>query len=88
MKRLNLIFLSLFLMLGQWGSLDHVYHEHESVDVCEFCLSSQSLEHALTTSVSSIVVLEQPYRKVNQARLLFVKDNIHYFSVRAPPRFI
>ena len=59
MKRLHLIILTFTLLLSQWGTIDHVYHEHVAGDVCDYCVSAKSFAHAVTSSSLSTLVTKQ-----------------------------
>jgi len=88
MKQLHLIFLTLFLLLGQWSSLEHDYHDHESGEICDYCLNAQPLDHAVTNSVELGISNEPTHQQDELAQEFISKSNIRYYSVRAPPRFI
>lgn len=88
MKRLHLIFLTLFLLLGQLGSLDHVYHEHESGEVCDYCLGAQSLDHAVTVSHTSVTPISISQSLHELTHEFFPGKTSRYYAARAPPRFI
>jgi hypothetical protein len=88
MKRLHYIFLIFFLVLGQWGSLDHAYHDHETSEVCDYCLSAQPLDHAVTTFTQPVISTGDPQWHDESAIELITKYTIHHYAARAPPRFI
>lgn len=88
MKRLHYIFLIFFLVLGQWGSLDHAYHDHETSEVCDYCLSAQSLDHAVTMSTLPVISTGDTQWSDEPAVELIAKYTIYYYAARASPRFI
>jgi len=88
MKRLHLIFLILVLLFSQGSSLDHIYHDHKNGEVCDYCLSAQPLDHAVTTSIQPFLSIKKPQWQAEPAKLFITKSNIRYYAVRAPPRFI
>ncbi|MCW9024096.1 MAG: hypothetical protein OQK73_05385 [Gammaproteobacteria bacterium] len=88
MKRLQLIFLSLFLLFSQFGSFDHLYHDHEGDEVCGYCLSAQPLDNAVTTSVQTVFSINEPYWQAQPTRVFVAESNLRYYAVRAPPRFL
>jgi hypothetical protein len=87
MKRIHLIVFALVLILGQWSSLEHAYHEHNSNEVCDYCLSIKPLDNAATNSAQAFVSNQISH---NQDELTsgFIPSNlIRHFSVRAPPLY-
>jgi len=32
-------------LISQWGSIDHAHHQHDSGEVCDYCIGSKNLEH-------------------------------------------
>ncbi len=88
MNRLHITIFAVILLFSQWGSADHVYHLHDSAEVCDYCLSAHALDHAIS-SVTQYVFT--PSFQQFQPELLWMpvsSNDIHYYSVRAPPRFI
>jgi len=90
MKRLHLIILALFLLLGQLSGFDHFSHDHdhESGEVCDYCLSAQSLDHAVTVSSSLLVADHKPHWQSESVKSFIANNSIRFYAVRAPPRFI
>ena len=88
MKRLNLIILTVTLLLSQMGMLDHVYSEHDSGEVCDYCLSAPSLDHAITSSVQTDFSnnASQQHNELTQESLS--ANAIRFYAARAPPRLI
>lgn len=88
MKRFNLIILTLTLLLSQMGILDHVYNEHQSGEVCDYCISAPSLDHAITSSVQTDFSnnISQQHNKLTQQSLN--ASAIRFYAARAPPRLI
>jgi len=88
MKRLYLISLTLVLLLAQLGSLEHVYHEHNNSEVCDYCLSAQPLDHAVTTPVQSFLSQNNPQWYDGAVTVFITVSDIQYYAARAPPQFI
>lgn len=86
MKRFNFVFLSAILLLSQWGSFDHVYHEHVAGEVCDYCISAQPLEHAVTSAVQTVNLTQQTQRLEILTQESASKSVTRYYAVRAPPR--
>jgi hypothetical protein len=86
MKRLHYIFLIFFLVLGQWGSLDHDHYDHEASEICDYCLNAQSLDHAVATSTQPVIPTGDTQCSDEPAVELIDKYTIHYYVARAPPR--
>ena len=88
MKRLNLIILTVTLLLSQMGTLDHAYSEHQSGEVCDYCLSVPSLDHAITSSVETDFSnkASQQHNELIQESL--PANAIRFYAARAPPRLI
>lgn len=88
MKRLHFIILTAILLLSQWGSIDHVYHEHIAGEVCDFCISAQPLDNAVSSSFQSTPLAKQTQKPVVLAQELTSKSIARYYAARAPPRLI
>ena len=88
MKHLHLIVLTVTLLLSQWGTIDHVYHEHIAGDVCDYCVSAKSFDHAATSSFQTTRVIKQTQRAEVLVQASIAKSVSRYYSVRAPPRLI
>ena len=88
MKRLHLIILTLTLLLSQWGVIDHVYHEHVAGDVCDYCVSAKSFDHAVTSSFQTTALIFQTQRAEVLVQASTPKSVSRYYAVRAPPRLI
>ena len=88
MKRLPFLILAATLLLSQIGTLDHLYSEHQSDDVCDYCLSVPSHGNALTNAVKTDFSnnATQQYNELAQATH-FVSSP-RYYATRAPPRLI
>ena len=88
MKRLNLIILTVTLLLSQLGSLDHAYSAHHSGEVCDYCVSAPSLDHAVTSSVQTDFSnnASQQHNELTQESLS--ANAIRFYAARAPPRLI
>ena len=86
MNRLNFIILAVTLLLSQLGSLEHVYSEHKAGEVCDYCVSTPSLDHAISGSISfnfSNNTSQQP-NELTQTSLS--KNTVRLYAARAPPR--
>ena len=88
MKRLNLIILAVTLLLSQMGTLDHAYTEHQSGEVCDYCLSLPSLDHAITSSVQTDFSNKASQRHNELTQESLSANAIHFYAARAPPRLI
>ena len=88
MKSLHIIVLAFTLLLSQWGTIDHVYHEHTAGEVCDFCISAKSFDHAVTSSSQYLALIKQVQSPEILAQASTSKTVIRHYSVRAPPRFI
>lgn len=88
MKRLPLIFITLIILFGQWGSLEHVYHDHKSGEACDYCLKAQPLDHAVTSAFQLGISNAPVHPGVEEVQAFISRSTIYYYSVRAPPRFI
>lgn len=88
MNRLHLIILTVTLLLGQWGSIDHVYHDHAASEVCDFCISAKSFDHAVASSFQATTLTKQTQQAETLLQASTSQGVIHYYAVRAPPRLI
>lgn len=88
MKRLHFLILSVTLLLSQWGSIDHLYHAHTSGEVCDYCISVQPLEHAVSSMVQSIAVAKKTTAEEEQPQIAHAKSFTRHYIARAPPRLI
>jgi len=88
MSRLYITVLALILLLGQWSSIDHAYHQHDSAEACDYCLSAQTLDHAATPATLFVFAPSFKVFKSDLISELTFKSHFRYFAARAPPRFI
>ena len=88
MNRLHITFLALLLLLGQWGSFDHLHHAHDSGEVCDYCLQAQGLDHAVVPVTQHIAVKFSHQSQPAQVYASTSDSPLRYYSVRAPPRSI
>lgn len=90
MKQLFLTFLAIFIILGQQGSFEHAYHDHDHDmgEVCDYCLSGKSLDHLAINSLQSIAPTFDLQWKNAFVLPVIYKSHTSYFAARAPPRFI
>lgn len=88
MKRLHLIIFTVALLFSQWGTIDHVYTHHTAGDVCDYCVSAKSFDHAVTSSFQVTHVIKQAQSPVVSAQASIEKIASRYYASRAPPRFI
>lgn len=88
MKRLHYIILTITLLLSQWGTIDHVYHDHIAGEVCDYCVSAKSFDHAVTHTSVTAVVSKQTLQPEVLAQASITKSTTRHYAVRAPPRFI
>lgn len=88
MNRLHITVFAVILLFSQWGSADHVYHEHDAAEACVYCLSAQALDHAIASATPPVFPPSfQQFQPELLCMSVFSIDILHY-SVRAPPRFI
>lgn len=88
MKKLHLIILTLSLLLSQWGAIDHVYHDHTAGEVCDYCVTSKSLDHAVNGSIQVASISNQMQEPEILLQAPVQKSVTRYYAVRAPPRLI
>ena len=88
MKRLNLLVLTLFLVLGQWSSFEHAFHEHQESEVCDFCLNKKPLEQLANHTIDTFIPQSISQQHEKLAFELVLNTQASYFSARAPPRLI
>ena len=88
MKRLHFTILAITLLLSQWGSIDHLYHAHQSGEVCDYCVSAQPLENAVNSGESSIVVVKATSVQADQTQTTYAESFTRHYAARAPPRLI
>jgi len=86
MKRLHFIFFALVLLLSQWGSLDHAFHDQD--EVCDICLVAHSLDHGLATSVESVFSQPNHQLYIEITHVFTVADSVRFYPARAPPGLI
>ncbi len=87
MKRLHFIILTAFLLLSQWGSIEHLYHAHKAGEVCDYCISAQSLDHAVSSTVQTVIVVKQTFIQPELTQAAITKSFTPNYAVRAPPLF-
>lgn len=88
MKRLNLITLAVTLLLSQMGTLDHAYTEHQSGEVCEYCLSLPSFDHAISSSAQANFSNHTTQQHIELAQESISVNTLRFYAARAPPRLI
>ncbi|MFK5912921.1 MAG: hypothetical protein QM484_00985 [Woeseiaceae bacterium] len=88
MKHFHFLILSIILLLSQWGSIDHIYHAHKSGEVCDYCISAQPLEHAVSSAVQSIAIVKETPVKEEQTQTAYAVSFTRHYAARAPPRLI
>ena len=88
MKRLHLIIFTVALLLSQWGTIDHVYTHHTAGEVCDYCVSAKSFDHAVISSFQITHVSKQTQTPAVLAQASIEKIASRYYATRAPPRFI
>jgi len=88
MKRLYLTVLVLVVLLTQWGSLSHDYHIHTEDESCDYCLSAQTFDHAVTPSTLKAHLPKFFQFKAKHTRLIVLNKGFYNYAARAPPRFI
>ena len=88
MNRLNFIILAVTLLLSQLGSLEHAYSEHESGEVCDYCVSTPSLDHAVNGSVPTHFSNNSSQQHNEQVQTSLSAKTIRFYAARAPPRLI
>lgn len=86
MKRFKLLLLTLTLLLSQMGTLDHVYSEQHSGEVCDYCLSVPSLGNALTNSSQTNFSINASQVYAVSVQALHSAPIRHFYIARAPPR--
>ena len=88
MKRLYIITFAITLLLSQWGTIDHVYHEHTAGEVCDYCLSAPSLDNALSYN-HNIDFSKNTVQSHNEITLeLLITSTVRIYAARAPPRLV
>ena len=88
MNRLHITIFALILLLGQWGSFDHAYHQHDSGEACDYCLSAQALDHAITPAMPFVFAPSFQQFQPEPIWKHISNSSVRYYAVRAPPRFI
>lgn len=88
MKRLHYIIFTAILLLSQWGSTDHVYHEHVAGEACDYCINAQPLDNVVSSSYQSAPLIKQTQKPFVLVQESTSKSITRYYAVRAPPRLI
>jgi len=86
MKRLHFIFFALVLLLSQWGSIDHAFHDQD--EVCDICLIAHSLDHGLGTSVGPVFLQPTHQFYIEITHVFTAADSVRFYPARAPPGLI
>ena len=88
MNRLNFIILTVTLLLSQLGSLEHAYSEHKAGEVCDYCVSAPSLDHAISGSIA-FNFSNNPSQQHNElTQTSLSAKTLRFYAARAPPRLI
>lgn len=88
MSRLYLLTFAFIMLLGQWGSLDHAYHQHDTGEVCDYCISSQALDHAIAPITLLVLTPSFEDFQPEQTEHQIANSHVRHYTVRAPPRFL
>lgn len=80
---LTISLLAFLVSQGLW--LEHLYHEHNSDEICEVCLYAPGHDHTLTLTLP--VIASDSCFKQEQVPLTSVEvtDLFSYQQIRAPP---
>ena len=78
----------LTFLLSQMGSLDHAYSEHQQGEVCDYCVSTPSLDHGLISSVQNNFSNTSALQQNKLIQVSFSASSPRFYAVRAPPRLI
>jgi len=87
MKNLYLPIL-VILLLTQWGSISHDYHEHDSAEACDYCLSAQGFDQAVAPELLSFSDQSIFLSSIGSELVSVTKSGFYNYTARAPPRFI
>lgn len=88
MNRLYLTIFAFILLLGQWGSFDHAYHQHDTGEVCDYCLSAQALDHAIVPAIQFVFTPSFEEFQPDLTKQHTSSSRVRYYAARAPPRFL
>lgn len=88
MNRLHITVLAIVLLLSQLGSVNHVYHDHDVSEVCDFCLSAHVLDQGFSPTTQFAITPCSHQFQIELVSLTDSSNDARYYSVRAPPRFI
>ena len=88
MNRLHFIILTVTLLLSQLGSLDHAYSEHQSGEVCDYCVSVPSLDHAILGYVQTDFSNKASQQHNEPTQESLSENAFRFYAARAPPRLI
>jgi len=88
MKRLYMPILVAVLLLTQWGVLGHDFHIHDTAEACDYCLSAQALDHAVTSTERVVLVPHLFQYQPDPAWVSASVNGLYHYAARAPPRFI
>ena len=88
MKLFNLIILTLTLLLSQMSMLDHVYSEHHSGEVCDYCISTPSLDATDSNSSQSHLTFNTGQQHFGLIQTFHSTISLRFYAARAPPYLI
>ena len=88
MKRLYILTLAISILLSQWGSIDHVYHEHAAGEVCDYCISTPSLDNALGYDHNIDFSNNTLQSSGEITSELLITSTVRIYAARAPPRLV
>lgn len=87
MKKLNFLIFAALLLFSQMGMLDHAYSEHHSGEVCDYCISTPSLDNALTSSTHINFSLNASQQHVVLAQTIETSDSFRFYYCTRTPSF-
>jgi len=85
-KLFNLIILALTLLFSQMGMLDHVYSEHHSDEICDYCIAAPSIDNALSNSIQTHFSINTSQQHVVLVQTFHSSTPLRFYAARAPPR--
>lgn len=87
MKPLYTITLALVILLSQLSSIEHAYHDHDTGEACEYCLSAQALDAAVLTPELKTPVHSLSFQLKQLKLSNFTESCFTYYAARAPPSY-
>lgn len=87
MRHRLITLLAVITLLSQWGWLEHGYHDHDSGEVCELCVSVAG-HVAIPPGTAQPLPRSHNHLEPSTHLVSLLSAAPRFYSTRAPPLFL